>query len=281
MRRLGSLCSAVSLSACVESSPPETSATARPADVLFHGHGLAELFSLKSLLVTALVIAAAFVIQQAAERLLRLFWRLGFDTERRLAAPASLLSLGLAAAVVLFIAHMIFRAAPIFAVALCLALLGAALWSSGFLADAVAGVGLILRRPLRLGDRVTLATHVGIVRAIHLTKLELKSSDGDTIVVPNRLVNQHALNIERARNTVPVVVGVELADPSEARIRMLRRSLLLSPYRAPGTAVEISSDPANTRCCRFEVQVWSARATAEARAQLQATLERTLESLRA
>lgn len=277
MRILGTLPVALWLSACI--ATPITPHA--PDQLSLDGRGLSELFSLGSLLVIALVIGAAFLVNKAVKRLIRVSWRLGFDTERRLAAPAGVFSLCLAALVLLFVTHAAYRTAPVFAVVVALALAGGALITSGFLADAMLGIGLIVRRQLRIGDRVIVGEHVGIVREIHLTKLELRSSDGATIIVPNRLLGRYALNIERARNTVPVEVGVELADPSEARIRVLRRSLLLSPYRAPGTAVELTSDPIKTRFCSFEVQVWSPRATRAARAQLQATLERTLEGLRA
>ncbi|HEY6728482.1 MAG TPA: mechanosensitive ion channel domain-containing protein [Polyangiaceae bacterium] len=277
MRLLGALPIALALSSCV--ATPSTQPAALD-QLSLHGHGLSDLFSLPSLLLTALVIGTAFLVNQAVQRLIRVSWRLGFDTERRLAGPASVFSLFLAALVVLFVTHATYRSAPVFAVVVSLALLGGALLTSGFLADATLGIGLIVRRQLRIGDRVIVGEHVGIVREIHLTKLELRGSDGATIIVPNRLLGRHALNIERARNTVPVEVGVELMEPSEARIRALRRSLLLSPYRAPGTAVELTSDPIKTRFCSFEVQVWSSRATGEARAQLQATLERAFASLR-
>lgn len=286
MRLLGLLYLALSLSlpACVansQSEPASGTAAAPIDDFTMRAHGLSDLISARSLILTALVVGAAFLIHQAVRRLVRVAWRLGFDTERRLAAPASVLSLCLVTLVVLFVTYETYRAAPVFAVAASLALLGGALLTSGFLADAALGIGLIVRRPLRIGDRVVVGEHVGIVREIHLTKLELRGSDGATIIVPNRLLGRHALSIERARNTVPVEVGVELAEPSEARIRMLRRSLLLSPYRAPGTSVELISEPVKTRFCSFEVQVWSARATGEARTQLQATLERAVERLRA
>ena len=279
MRQLVLFYVAWSLTACAPSSGIEPAASHSQSRIWMHGQGLSELFSLRSLLVLGLVVGAAFLVNQAVQRLIRVLWRLGFDTDRRLAAPASMLSLCLASLVVIFVAHASYRTAPMFAVVLSLALLGGALLTSGFLADAVAGIGLIVQRPLRIGDRIIVAEHVGIVRAIHLTKLELRASDGATIIVPNRLLSRHALNIERARNTVPVEVGVELAEPSETRVQALRRSLLLSPYRAPGTSVEVTSDPIKTRFCSFEVQVWSARATGEARGQLQATLERALESM--
>ena len=283
MRSLRLLFLAPWLSACVSSTSTDAggSAVIVPSELSVPGQGLAELLSLRALLLVALVVGAAFVVNQAVQRLIRVLWRLGFDTERRLAAPAGMLSLCLGALVVLFVAHATYRTAPVFTVVVSFALLAGALLTSGFMADAVAGIGVIVRRPFRIGDRITVGEHVGIVREIHLTQLELRGSDGATIVVPNRLLGRHALNIERARNTVPVEVGVELAEPSEARIRELRRSLLLSPFRAPGSSVELISDPVKTRFCAFEVQVWSARATGEARAQLQATLERTLEGLRA
>ncbi|HEU5074401.1 MAG TPA: mechanosensitive ion channel domain-containing protein, partial [Polyangiaceae bacterium] len=250
MRLLGSLCTALSLSACISGSDSSVTTTAPPAsELLVRAQGLSELLSLRFLLLTALVIAAAFLVNLAVQRVVRVAWRLGFDTERRLAAPASMLSLCLAAFVALFVAYAVYRSAPVFAVVVSLALFGGALWTSGVLADAALGIGLIVRRPLRIGDRVIVGEHVGIVREIHLTKLELRGSDGATIIVPNRLLGRHALSIERARNTVPIEVGVELAEPSQARIRTLRRSLLLSPYRAPGTSVEVTSDPVKTRFC--------------------------------
>lgn len=278
MKREGLLPLIPLLSACTGTSPrtPDAAPTRSFDELLLEGQTLGELISLRSLSLVALVAGAAFAANRLTDTALRIVWRLGFDSERRLARPAALFKLLLTGAALLVLARSALHVAPIFASVLALALVVGALFTSGFFADALAGIGLAFRRTPRVGDRVTIADHAGIVREIQLTKLQLRGTDGSTIVVPNRLLNQHTLDIDGARNTVPIQVGVEIQEPSQVCIRALRRSLVLSPYRAPGTPVDVTTDLVNSKLCTFEVQVWSTRATREAKAQLQATVERTL-----
>jgi small-conductance mechanosensitive channel len=261
-----------------EAPDPGSSNPPRSLDeLLLDGQILGDLISVRSLVVIAIVIGAAYAIAKVFDTAVHLIWRLGFDTDRRLAGPASLVRLILAGLAVLVLARSALHAAPLLASAMALALVIGALFTSGFFADALTGLGLAFRSTLRVGDRVTIGKHQGIVREIKLTKLKLRGPDGSTILIPNRLFNHHPVDIERARNTVPVTVAVELIEPSQACIRALRRSLVISPYRAPGTPVDVTSDLVNSKVCSFEVQVWSARALREAKAQLQATLERALQ----
>ncbi|MEZ4226575.1 MAG: mechanosensitive ion channel [Polyangiaceae bacterium] len=226
----------------------------------------------------ALLLVVAALLSRMARVLVRLAWRLGLDTQRRLSwwEGGSRVVVG---ALVLYIAsRAALAAAPILSTLLLLALLVASSWVfSSHLQSGIVGIGLLLRRRLRSGDRVQVGGLDGVVNAVGLFNLEIAKADGATALVPNRLLSEQALTVAKEKNSVPVRVRMRFdTAPTRVMIEQARRAALLSPYRAPGSSVDVGRDPADLCVMDVSVQVWAAAAARTAADHLETSLRAAL-----
>lgn len=243
--------------------------------LLHETEALGALFGPTHILFVAVVIAVAFALNTLIQTLVKLAWRLGFDNERRWARTSALLRLAIALLALLTLLRGALGVAPVLTRVFLLAALLGVLFLSGFVPNAFAGIALTLRRRIRIGDRVKVGEHEGVVREVGIGQLYLRAADGSTVLVPNRLLNQLPVVVERARNSVPVRVRFELEQrPDQAMLERLRQVAALSPYRAPETLVDVTRSADNERLVTVEIQVWAARAQRDARGQLEAALRR-------
>jgi small-conductance mechanosensitive channel len=52
----------------------------------------------------------------------------------------------------------------------------------------IAGIFLLLERPFRLGDEITVESHTGVVENIEMRTTTLRTSEGEEVLIPNSLV---------------------------------------------------------------------------------------------
>ncbi len=243
--------------------------------LLNESEALGSLFGPTHLLFIALVVALAFALNTLIQTLVKLAWRLGFDGERRWARTSGLLRLVVALLATLTLLRGALGVAPVLTGVFLMAALLGALFLSGFVPNVFAGIALTLRRRIRVGDRVKVGDHEGVVREVGIGQLYLRGADGSTVLVPNRLLNELPVVVGRARNSVPVRVRLELEErPDQKMLERLRQVAALSPYRAPESLVDVTRGAENERIVTVEIQVWAARAQRDARGQLEATLRR-------
>ncbi len=111
------------------------------------------------------------------------------------------------------------------------------------LADVFAGVVLTVERRIRVGDRIEVEGHRGVVQGMGLRCARLTVDDGRMVSIPNRhLLGQH-LRVDPdsyAPVQVPVPVLPHLSV-GEVRQR-LRELALLSPYIAPSRPPNVYRD---------------------------------------
>jgi small-conductance mechanosensitive channel len=245
--------------------------------LLVEGRGLGTLLGPTHLLFLAALVAAAFGLNALIASLVKLAWRLGFDSERHWARTSALVRLSVVLLVLLALLRGAFGAAPVLTSVFALASLLGVLFLSGFVPNVIAGVGLTLRRRIRIGDRVKVGEHEGVVRELGITQLHLRGADGVTVLLPNRSLSELPVVVERARNSVPVRVRLSLARRADpALLEQLRQIAALSPYRAPDTLVDVSRSAEDELKLMVEIQIWAPRAQRDARAQLELALSRAL-----
>jgi hypothetical protein len=241
--------------------------------------GVDRLLSFQSLLSFLVLIALALVVQRGVTLVVRLAWRLGVDADRRLAWWDSAIRVLLAGVVFYFVAHRAATAAPIlFAVTFIVLVAVGSTVLAGQLRNAWIGLGLALRGRLRAGDRIQLTDHEGIVREVGWMQTTLRKADGSTVIVPNRLLDENVVTVAREKNSVPVTVRVSVGAIGRLELERARRIGLLSPYRAPGSAVEVTREAVEPPMISLRVQIWAERAAREAAGHLEASLKSALES---
>ncbi len=117
------------------------------------------------------------------------------------------------------------------------------------LANAVAGIGLAITQPVRIGDLVTFEERTGIVEDIRLTYTYIRAGDGRRVIVPNERLAQSTIenhtiidprvNVDvslwmprdtdttqamRSISDVPDVEEVRVADVERDGIRLVVRA---------------------------------------------------------
>lgn len=90
------------------------------------------------------------------------------------------------------IAQAMFAGGAVFAVVLGLA-------AQGTLGNPIAGFVLTLAQPIRVGDRVIFSGHDGHVVRIGVSYTRIDVGDGTHVEVPNSLLAQQVVIVERAR----------------------------------------------------------------------------------
>lgn len=95
------------------------------------------------------------------------------------------------------------------------------------LRNILAGIFLLLERPFRIGDTITVGDQSGVVQTIHLRTTQLRTADGRLAILPNlsafsnTVVNSSAFVTRRYEVSVWVPATVALA----ATLRVVRREL--------------------------------------------------------
>jgi small-conductance mechanosensitive channel len=95
------------------------------------------------------------------------------------------------------------------------------------------GVLLALTQPVRLGDRITVGEHTGVVEEITLTYTSLVTDEGRHVFVPNQTMVSTML-VNRSVGDPRRMVSVRLPVGIRASIADARRIALESARRAPG-----------------------------------------------
>ncbi len=236
------------------------------------------LLGLRSLIFSGVGLALVWLMLRGIRRVVHVVWRLGLDSTRRLETTATGVRVALVVLVVLIVLRRIASVAPIlltFTLLAAILLLAAAYARQ--LPSVLVGLSLLLRRRLRHGDRIHIANHSGTVREVGLAQLHLRRGDGATLFVPNRLLMEEVLTVEHAKNSEPVRVRIPAPSPQRReQLELARRVALLSPYRVPGSPVELIEDDVENRLYCIEIHTWSVRAATEAREHLELSLDTTL-----
>jgi small conductance mechanosensitive channel len=129
----------------------------------------------------------------------------------------------------------------------------------GSLASFASGVMILLFRPFTVGDKVTTASHTGVVSDIGLFATTLVTADNETIIVANSavtgasIVNFTRLGTLRGQVLVVLAYGTNAADAVAVLEKAARRAELV--LATPAVAVALSG--LGARGLEFTVLPWS------------------------
>jgi small-conductance mechanosensitive channel len=122
----------------------------------------------------------------------------------------------------------------------------------------IAGLFMLLERPFRLGDEITVDNHTGIVENIEMRATTLRTSDGEQVITPNSLVYTGTI-INRTRYptrmftlTAKVPDGVVV----EGFVERLREELKNRPDIAKDPPPHAGLQPSVDGGLTLEVRYW-------------------------
>ncbi len=102
-----------------------------------------------------------------------------------------------------------------------------------------AGIVLIVTRPFKVGDTLTLNQLTGAVDSINLGNTQLINEDEERITIPNRQVLGEIFINSNERTVVESVVGIDYGDDPEEAIAAVRAALATIPALTEGKPAEV------------------------------------------
>ncbi|HBM86116.1 MAG TPA: mechanosensitive ion channel protein MscS [Opitutae bacterium] len=111
-----------------------------------------------------------------------------------------------------------------------------------------AGIVLIITRPFKVGDTLTLNGLSGLVDCVNLGNTQLVNEDEERITIPNRNVLGEIFTNSYDYSIVEAVVGIEYSADPEAAIRCITEAVQtvegIAPDRTPDVGIDAFGDSA-------------------------------------
>lgn len=224
----------------------------RAVDTVIH---FAIAYSFQILWSLVLLVIGLKVSAWVASQVLKLGEKRGFDiTIVRLASG------GIRLAIVAFVglavlANFGISIAPLIAL-LGAGALGATLAIQGTLANYGAGLTIIVTRPFKVGDTISVRGVHGVVKEINLPVTILQGESGETITLPNRQIMGEILvnSFEHKLATAELRVGYD-TDP-ERLLNILRQAIAGVPEASSGRPAEIGIQELGTGGMTIAIRYW-------------------------
>jgi small-conductance mechanosensitive channel len=219
------------------------------------------------------LLVMAWLLAWGGPAIVRVAWRLGLDSRRRLGLLSSALRIaGVLVAVLGLLSSVLERAPMLGVIGVLLVLVLAGLIAPVQLRNLASGLALSTRTRLREGDLIRVGELEGTVRDIGLLRVDLRTVDGGVTQVPASEFDRSAVSVGSRRAAVPieakVIVGPEF---DEAALVRLRQALWLCAYRRANTEVRVELDP-ETRRLVVRMDTWAALAVVEVERHVRALL---------
>ncbi|MCO4764284.1 MAG: mechanosensitive ion channel [Myxococcales bacterium] len=223
-----------------------------------------------SLISLGLTVLIGWLLSRLVATGSQVAWRLGVDHRHRLQVVVRWSNLIIFVGVLALLLRSFFRTAPVmFGLLAITSAAGLVLALARPLQNAVGGAALILRGRVREGDHIELEGRAGTVSEVGLLRLTVRDAEGQTILIPNRLLQDRVVMVSRRTHLVPVVAQLALETPSRPAVEAARAAALLSPWRVAGTPARAWMDG---DVLKVELQTWSDASVHPGREALERTL---------
>lgn len=126
-------------------------------------------------------------------------------------------------------------------------------------ANFVSGLLLLVERPVRVGDTITVGDVTGTVTRIRIRATTIQDWDLKELVVPNKdLVTGHLLNwtLSDAANRVTVFVGVAYGSDAERVTRTLRQIVTDAPLVLASPEPKVTFEEFGDSALKFSIRAY-------------------------
>jgi small conductance mechanosensitive channel len=202
---------------------------------------LAMKFGPKVLVATVILVAGFIAGRWAARAIGRTLERLQFDAPVRRLIQQMVRLLVLVVFGIMALQNLGVELLPLIA-GIGVAGAGIALAMQGVLANLVAGLTILVTRPFRIGDYISIAKEEGQVLDITLASTTLGHADLSRVVIPNRKIVGEILHNYGKLRQLDVAVGVAYDADLNAAVAAVREVLQANPrlLREPAPVVGVS-----------------------------------------
>lgn len=121
-----------------------------------------------------------------------------------------------------------------------------------------AGIYVLIERPFRIGDTVTVGEHTGVVQEISLRTMQLRTPDGREVVIPNSvLMTGPVVNLTRyPARSARLTVKVPAAEATAATAQRIAEALGAAPTLASDQPPLVLLRGVEGGRATYDVTVW-------------------------
>jgi small conductance mechanosensitive channel len=119
-----------------------------------------------------------------------------------------------------------------------------------------AGIVLIITRPFKVGDTLTLNGLTGQVDCVNLGNIQLLNEDEQRITIPNRNVLGEIFTNSYDYSIIEAVVGIDYSADPEAAIRCISEAVQTVEGVAPDRAPDVGIDDFGDSSINIGYRVW-------------------------
>jgi small conductance mechanosensitive channel len=125
-------------------------------------------------------------------------------------------------------------------------------------ANFMAGIYLSIQRPFRAGHLIETKDFFGIVKRVHLRWTELRTQQGQIVLIPNKQVFENPITnySTTGRRRIDLKAGVSYGDDLEKVRRIAIRAVEQVSARQPDTEVELFFEEIADSAIRLVVRFW-------------------------
>jgi small conductance mechanosensitive channel len=122
----------------------------------------------------------------------------------------------------------------------------------------IAGIFMLLERPFRLGDEITVDNHTGIVENIEMRATTLRTSEGEQVITPNSLVYTGTIINRTHYPTRMFTLTAKVPDGAaiDGLVERLREELKSRPDISKDPAPHVGLQPSVDGGLTLEVRYW-------------------------
>lgn len=124
-------------------------------------------------------------------------------------------------------------------------------------ANFISGILMAARRPFKVGDVIETVSHEGVVEKINIRTTELKSFQGQQIIIPNKEVFQNALINDsfNGKKRIDLGVGVSYGDDLE-KVRDIALKAVQNIPRRTDEEVTLVFSEFGDSSINFTIRIW-------------------------
>jgi small conductance mechanosensitive channel len=147
----------------------------------------------------------------------------------------------------------------------------------------LAGLLILLRKPMRIGDDIECQDVSGRVEEISLRDSYIRKRSGELILVPNSFLYKNPLRIltDREIRRLDLTVGVAYGEDVDAAREVIRRAFAGLKTPSPGQPVDVFANAFGESSIDFKVRWWAASTPVDelrSRDEVTAAIKRALDS---
>lgn len=134
--------------------------------------------------------------------------------------------------------------------------LGAGLALQGLLSNYGAGISIIISRPFKVGDTITIHDAAGEVKEIKLACTIIKTEDGEEILIPNRHVVGEIIRNSFENKLVETIIGIEYSNDPDTAVAAIRNALDTLDFVSHKPEPQIGIDAFGDSSINIGVRFW-------------------------